>query len=335
MNLFNTRVDQLPLHKDSAQLVANVGGGTRLHFDAGSALYNGDKIGIPVTRFRTRAYARWTTFSFLYNDESDQGLYPIGEIESANDKRTTIDHHMIVIIEDEGRCYEVFQTDLAQGTAGSGAIWDMGSDKQRAWGWTSAAASGYPIYKGLVTYDEVARGRIDHAIRMTVEKTYSNKNGASHKTSGMLDSVPSPQLQPALGERYRLRADFDISGYGAQARVVLQALKEYGAYVCDNGGNWFLGGVPDARWDDEQFGELPFGSAMEVVDCASWGLQRGSYAVAHQDPKPRESDVIARLTATITDQKEQIIYLTALLNDYRNATSGITNGLRFFIREVM
>ena len=70
-----------------------------------------------------------------------------------------------------------------------------------------------------------------------------------------------------MGMRVRLRADFDISGYPEQARVILQAMKTYGMIVADNGSNWYVSGTPDARWDDDQLNTLKDvpGSAFEVV----------------------------------------------------------------------
>lgn len=299
MNIFNARVDHLPVHPDSKQLVANVGGGTRLHADFASGLWEGDKVGIPITRYKRRAdVPKWFKFDFQYADESDHVEYPIGAIESPNSHfNPALDHHMIVIIEEERKAYEVFQADTANNRAGSGAVWDLDSDNMRPWGWTSADASGYPVHVGIVTLDEVLSGRIEHALRVTVPRTWSNKNNASHSTDGVPDAVPSPQFRPAMGERYRLRADYDISGYGPQARVVLQAIKEFGLFVCDNGMAWGITGEPNDGWDNDQFADLPFGSALEVVDCSEWGLVKGSYAVPMVERI--SDDVVLRRTVDI------------------------------------
>jgi hypothetical protein len=280
-NIFNTRVDNLPVHQDSKQLVANIGGGSRLHADFASKLWRGEVIGIPITTYTRRSdVPKWFKFDFQYAAGSDHVDYPIAAIESPNGHfNPAFDHHMIAIIEEERKAYEVFQADTENNRAGSGAVWDMDSDNMRPWGWTSADASGYPMYKGILRFDEVRSGRIEHAIRFTVPRTWSNKNNASHKTDGLLDAVPSPQFRPAMGERFRLRADYDISGFGPQARVFLQCLKEYGGFVADNGMAWGFTGEPHPEWDDDQFADLPFGSAMEVVDCSEWGLIKGSYAV--------------------------------------------------------
>src|SRR5207344_2690593 len=113
--------------------------------------------------------------------------------------------------------------------AGSGAIWSLGSNKLRPAGWTSADAAGLPILPGLARYDEVARGRIDHALRFTAEQTrrafvYPARHFASDETD--------PSLPP-MGLRLRLRADYPTGGFPRQARVVLEALKRYGMILAD------------------------------------------------------------------------------------------------------
>jgi hypothetical protein len=74
-----------------------------------------------------------------------------------------------------------------------------------------------------------------------------------------------------MGLRVRLKASFDISGFPAQARVILQALKTYGMMVADNGSNWYVSGAPDSRWSNDDLHTLSRvpGSAFEVVDTSS------------------------------------------------------------------
>ena len=47
-------------------------------------------------------------------------------------------------------------------------MWNLNSNALRPDAWTSGDAAGLPILPGLVRYDEVASGLIDHAIRVTV-----------------------------------------------------------------------------------------------------------------------------------------------------------------------
>ena len=152
-------------------------------------------------------------------------------------------------------------------TAGSGAIYNLKSNKLRPAGWTSADAAGLPILPGLVRYDEVKAGRITHALRFTVARTQkAYVSPARHYASDSTD----PNLPP-MGMRVRLKAGFDISGYPKQARAVLQAMKTYGMLVADNGSNWFVSGAPDKRWNDDALNTLKQvpGSAFEVVELGT------------------------------------------------------------------
>jgi hypothetical protein len=177
------------------------------------------------------------------------------------------DRHVLVLDRDAWKLYELYDAHPVAGgarwRAGSGAVFDLRTGKLRPAGWTSADAAGLPILPGLVRYDEVKAGRIDHALRFTVSKTRRAyvapaRHWASSSTSTSL---------PPMGMRVRLKASYDISGYPRQARVILTALKRYGMIVADNGSDWYLSGAPDARWDDDQLNTLKRvpGSAFEVV----------------------------------------------------------------------
>ena len=152
--------------------------------------------------------------------------------------------------------------------AGSGAVYDLRSNRLRPAGWTSADAAGLPILPGLARYDEVARGRIDHALRFTVERTRrAYVWPARHFASDLDRTRRCPRWASASASRPTTR----LAGYPRQARVVLQALKEYGMVVADNGSNWFVSGAPDPRWSNDQLHTLHRvpGSAFEVVDTGS------------------------------------------------------------------
>jgi hypothetical protein len=147
-------------------------------------------------------------------------------------------------------------------------VWDLQSNKLRPLGWTSADAAGLPILPGLVRYEEaVEKGEINHALRFTVQRT---QRGfilpATHWASANRD----PNVPP-MGLRLRLRANYDISGFPKEAQVVLRALKTYGMIVADNGGDWFVTGAPDRRWNDEHLNTLKQvrGRDFEVVDTGA------------------------------------------------------------------
>ena len=267
-NPWNRRVDTLPVATGSDATIASIGPTKTLHPDFGSGLWDGGPIGIPLTVVgKTQAKSR---VAFEYADESDGGPYPIpASVKIEGGPASDGDRHALIVDRDACRLYELYALRRSGGrwTAGSGAIWSLRSNKLRPAGWTSADAAGLPILPGLARYDDVARGRIDHALRFTVSRTRrAYVFPARHYASSLTD----PSL-PAMGTRLRLKRSFDISGFPRQARVVLQALKEYGMIVADNGSDWYISGAPDARWSNDDLhslGRVP-GSAFEVVDTSS------------------------------------------------------------------
>ena len=249
--------------KRSRDIVAAIGADGTLHADFGSGLWEGSPIGIPITV--VPGTQRKTRVAFEYAAESDRGPYPIPpgvRIEGGSDR------HAVIVDRDRCRLYELYALERSAGggwRAGSGAIWNLRSNRLRPRGWTSADAAGLPILPGLARYDEVIRGRIDHALRFTADRTrreyvYPARHFASDDTD--------PSLPP-MGLRVRLKAAYPIAGFPRQARVVLQALKTYGMLVADNGTSWHITGAPDPRWSNDDLhtlGRVP-GSAFEVVDA--------------------------------------------------------------------
>jgi hypothetical protein len=165
--------------------------------------------------------------------------------------------------------YELFDarhTGSHKWQAGSGAIFDLRSNKLRPNEWTSADAAGLPMIPGLVRYDEVGAGAIRHALRFTTPKT---RNAfvwpARHRASSSAD----PNLPP-MGQRFRLRASLDMARFSKETRVVLIALQEYGMFLADNGGRWYVSGTMDSRWPTQLTTELRevHGSDFEAVDSS-------------------------------------------------------------------
>jgi hypothetical protein len=267
-NAWNRRVDALPVAAHSAATVAAIGAAKTLHADFGSGTWNGSPIGIPVTVVG-KGQPR-SVVSFEYADESDPGPYPIpAAVKIEGGPASQGDRHALIVDRDACRLYELYalRRDNGRWTAGSGAIWDLRSNRLRPAGWTSADAAGLPILPGLARYDEVARGRIDHALRFTVSRT---RRAYAWPARHFASSLTDPALPP-MGARLRLKRSFDTSGFPPQARVVLQALKEYGMIVADNGSDWFVSGAPDPGWSNDDLhtlGRVP-GSAFEVVDTSS------------------------------------------------------------------
>jgi hypothetical protein len=263
-NTWNRRVDNLPAAKDSASIIASIGAEGGLHPDFGSGRWEGSPIGIPYTIVTARQPK--VRVSFGYADESDKGPYPIPRAVKTEGGS---DRHALIVDRSSCRLYELYALQRTAGGwhAGSGAIWSLRSNRLRPAGWTSADAAGLPILPGLARYDEVAAGRIDHALRFTVDRTRrAYVYPARHYASDLTD----PSLPP-MGLRVRLRANYPTAGFPRQARVVLEALKRYGMIVADNGSSWYITGAPDPRWLNDDLHTLGRvrGSDFEVVDSAA------------------------------------------------------------------
>lgn len=208
---------------------------------------------------------------FYYPDESDPGPYPIPPnppIEGG--PNSDGDRHILVLQEETCLLYEVYDAHPREDggwDAGSGAIYDLRSNALRPAGWTSADAAGLPILPGLVRYDEVAAGEITHALRFTAPETQrAFVWPARHFASDLTD-----KRFPPMGQRFRLRADYDISGFHPQIQIILQAMKRYGIILADNGSSWYVSGVPDERWDNDVLHQLDrlTGNDFEAVDVSA------------------------------------------------------------------
>jgi hypothetical protein len=197
-----------------------------------------------------------------YGEESDPGPYPV-PLDAAVEFGS--DHHVLVLASGECKLYELYHAQRSGSgwQAGSGAIFNLASNALRPDGWTSADAAGLPMLPGLVRYDELKSGVIRHALRFTVETTF---RGYIHPATHISTDDDDPNLPP-MGLRLRLRADYDISQFTGDARIILEAMRTYGLIVADNGANWFISGAKDARWNDEDLDQLKTvpGSAFEAV----------------------------------------------------------------------
>jgi hypothetical protein len=259
-NPWNEDISNLPVNVNSNAYIAAIGSSKGLHPDFGE----NEQYGIPYNIADNAT--KKVSVSFDYADESDAGPYPIPAnpyIEAGSDQ------HLIVLQKDECKLYELYDVSFnnesrgANWVAGSGAIWDLKSDAVRPAGWTSADAAGLPILPGLVRYDEVVAGAINHAIRFTAPKT---QNGyifpARHEASSSAD----PSLPP-MGLRVRLKANYDISNLPTQAKIIATAMKKYGMILADNGSSWFFQGAYSPGWNDDDLNTLKNipGSAFEAV----------------------------------------------------------------------
>lgn len=263
-NPWNADVSREPVDPNSAALIAACGADRGLHADFGT-VWNGAPNGIPyvvVGGGQPRV-----PVSFDYAEESDPGPYPVpADAPVEGGPSGDGDRHVIVVDRDAWKLYELYDAHPAGGgwRAGSGAVFDLGSNALRPAGWTSADAAGLPIFPGLVRYDEVAELKaIRHALRFTCPVTRrAYVHPARHFASSRTDAG-----LPPMGMRVRLRADFDVSGFPASVQVILNALKTYGMLLADNGSGWYVSGAPESRWSDDELASLSRvrGRDFEVV----------------------------------------------------------------------
>lgn len=264
---WNQDISAVPVDSNSSAIIGFIGSSAAMHADFGSGQYQGSNIGIPyIVASGTQPLVN-VDFN-AYGDESDPGPMPIpttaaieGDPNPGNG-----DRHVLVL--DNGNCflYELYAASRngdGSWTAGSAAVWDLLSNEQRPWSWTSADAAGLPIFPGLVRYDEVAAGEIRHAIRFTLPQS----RAAVVPPASHFASNSSNPAAPPMGMRLRLKAGFDISQFPASVKVILTAMKKYGLIMADNGSAMYISGAPDNRWDNDALHTLGqvTASAFEVV----------------------------------------------------------------------
>jgi hypothetical protein len=249
-NPWNWDISAAPLDPNSDNLVASIGADAPLHPDFGR------NDGIPYVVVPGNQPRVPTAYA--YAGESDPGPYPVppdAPIEGGPQAKG--DRHILVLDRDNWILYELYKAYPQDGRkswkAGSGAVFDLNSNRLRHAGWTSADAAGLPILPGLVRGDEVFEQRaITHAVRFTCKKTRkAYVPPATHYASSSKD----PNLPP-MGMRARLKASFDIRPFPPTAQIILLGLKKYGIILADNGGDWYITGAPDPRWNNEELNAL-------------------------------------------------------------------------------
>lgn len=270
-NAWNEDVSMCPVHPESAAMIANLapGRGIFVDFSFSWVFVPPEQPKLPLT-------------SLQYKSESDPGPYPIPEtcpVEGwPEDYRTyseeTLksyqlgtggDRHALIVDPSSMTLYEFFvmtRTDAGWKAAGA-AIFNLSSNKLRPDRWTSADAAGLPIWPGLIRYDEVSRGMVEHAIRVTFPRTRKEYVYPATHHAGATDD----KTFPAMGQRLRLKAGVDLSGLPPQALAIALGLKKYGLLVADNGSPWFMSAARDARFDISGIKTLARikGSDFEVV----------------------------------------------------------------------
>lgn len=251
----NQLVTDWPLHPNSKAIIEAVGADKPLR-------YNPDMSYVLVPPDQQRVEVQVVN----YPDESDKGPFPVPDItpiegwpahyQRANRQltleqlqRNTLnergDRHAIVVDPFNRKLYEFFvmkRTDEGW-QAAQASIFDLATGKPRPAGWTSADAAGLPIFPLTVRYDEFQRGVIDHPLRVTIR----NSRRAYVSPATHFASRHQNEEYPRMGERFRLRRDFDVSGFSPEVKTILIALQRYGMIVADNGIEWAVSVTPDPR----------------------------------------------------------------------------------------
>jgi hypothetical protein len=266
-DVWHADVSSLPVAARSAQWLSHMQASTRnLHPDFGPS--GGYPYGIPFTVV-AGSHAK-VSVTFDYADESDAGPYPLGsDTQVEGGPGAGGDRHALVVDSSTCTLYETWNTQGSGSswTAGSGAIWHLGSNALRPAGWTSADAAGLPILPGLLRYDEVAAGNVDHAIRFTTNLTSTGYLWPARHQAG---STSDPSYPP-MGAWFRLKASYPTTGLAPQTVTVINAMKKHGLVLADNGSPWYFQGTADNAWPDTLISQLKAipASAFEAVDVSS------------------------------------------------------------------
>jgi hypothetical protein len=278
-SLWNTDISTALVDPDSANIINFIGTSTTLHPDFGEGTYDGSYMGIPY-QIVAGTQPKVNIVLGAYASESDPGPMPIpaNALIEGYPHPGDGDRHVLVLDKDGCWLYELYNAvaesagsavaaSAGSWKANSAAVWDMTLNEMRPYEWTSADAAGLPIFPGLLRYDEVAAGAINHAVRFTVPTTREAfvapaSHWASSNTS--LDAPP-------MGTRLRLKSSFNISGFSAENQVILTALKKYGMILADNGSAIFLTGAPDSRWNNDDLSNLKTltGADFDVVQLGT------------------------------------------------------------------
>jgi hypothetical protein len=278
-NAWNTNIANAPLDPNSATITSAAGfAGLHLHPNFGSSSSDG---GIPYMVVDSTVTPSVPINVLDYASESDVVVAPypitlrpskaIGRLLGLAGYVPNGDAHVLVL--DRAKCwlYETYNTNRCNGlwNASSETIWDMTNYESRPWGWTSADAAGLPIFPGLVRYDEVASGAINHAIRFTMQQTKNDANNGYFVTPASHAAGTNWGVSNVMGMRIRLKASFDISGYSKVNQVILTAMKQYGMILADNGGYFYVQGATDPRWDDSDLANLDLVALIKLRCRAS------------------------------------------------------------------
>ncbi|MDB5230079.1 MAG: hypothetical protein JWN76_884 [Chitinophagaceae bacterium] len=258
-NSWNTDISGTAIDPCNVQIISQLSA-YGLKADFGSGTYLGLPIGIPYavvcgSQTKYNIIYRANNYDGNYGNESDAGPFPV-PLDAPVEGNGTGDSHVIVVDIENKKLYELYNANVSGNTwsASSGAVFDLNSNALRTDGWTSADAAGLPIFPGLVRYEEIVKGEIDHAIRFTLSKPNVQPAyiaPARHKVNSTGGQYSLP-----FGAKLRLKSSFNTSTYPPNVQVILKAMKKYGIILADIGSNMFISGAPDERWNNNDLQTL-------------------------------------------------------------------------------
>jgi len=303
-NLWNTDISTAPVDPNSNSIITNyVGSSTHMHPDFGTdptygipyVIVDGNQSLVPI---HLGAYA----------GDSDSGPMPVpanAPVEGGSS--STGDRHVLVL--DNANCflYELYNASPGSGgswSADSTAVWDLLSNEQRPYTWTSADAAGLPIFPGLIRYDEAAAGNIKHAFRFTLPHTRAAFiPPASHWAANTSDVNAPP-----MGMRLRLKASYDISGFSTQMQAILTAMKKYGLILADNGSSLFVTGASDSRWGSDL-------DSLKTVPATAFEVMQMSPIYTASNVPTGAAPTITSFTATSSSSAGSSVTLSWSVNN--------------------
>jgi|GEM_PF-560584 len=295
-HIFNTPIDNLPVHANSAAYMSTIGN-RNIHLDLGTStdMTSAEYYGIPYNVVAGDT-STWVRVSYSSTDP-DMGWDPLSESDcvdqssaaahtlvspclsskapnpwlpipaaplveggiDTNPSQPYGDHHMLIVDSDTCRLWELYH--CYPNTSGGwdifgSATFDLNSNKLRPADWTSADAAGFPILPLLLLASEASSGEIKHALRFTISSS-SIRNEYIWPARHLTSNGTTSANLPPMGQLFRIQSSYQIpSNYNIQSRAILQALKTYGMYIADGGSNMYIQGDPSAAWQDSTFSQV-------------------------------------------------------------------------------
>ncbi len=261
-SVFRRTAADLPVSPDSERWIAEVAD-LPLRPGFSGRVVDGVVWGVPYNFVDAATPRRQVSIKGRPQD-SFPGPYPITDPAYVENMPTYhFDMHYLGVDAASGEVWELLSLRSWFGRleADSGAHYLLGSNDYPH---GSSIAVDMPLLPGVITYDEVAAGSVDHVVLAGIERSAPRWVWPARNSDGRSADPDAPPQ----GAWMRLRSDADVSKLGPQARVVAAGLQRYGLILSDTGGGFGLRGTPDGRWNDEDLATLSnlHAGDFEVVD---------------------------------------------------------------------